>query len=387
MYIQSLCSSAELSLKELKWMEVDDFRRYLHEHIDIGLQVSYTESFNYVALDHLSQGIPVVGSEAIEYLPWRWKANVDDIQDIAAKAQIILADYEFASELACSVARGVIEANNTEMVHTISRMLGKQPRPAVSVRRASAALPEPILDSEPASLMFSIVILTHDRLELLKLAIESCLQQQEVSPDDYEILIVDNGSTDGTEEYIRELDDDRIRYVKIKETSIPAARNIGIKMARGEWLIPLDDDDELPPTRLTETMAGMCQDGTGCIYGDYVLFDEEGETYKTAGAFRVTRLFVGRFMSHPAMTVRRDMLKRIGGYDETVPAAVDYDLQLRLHVAGCIFQYVPKSFARVRKHPGQMSRHRRAEQVRCARMVKHRVLKLSGSEWRRKRTG
>ena len=97
----------------------------------------------------------------------------------------------------------------------------------------------------------SIVITTYNRAELMQeRALKSALAQDF---RDYEILVVDHGSTDETEKNIHEY---FVRYIKIPENSgiVSTARNLGAKKAKGEYIVFVDDDNELMPTFLSETV-------------------------------------------------------------------------------------------------------------------------------------
>ena len=96
---------------------------------------------------------------------------------------------------------------------------------------------------------FSIIIPTFNRADILPATIKSVLIQ---SLQDFEILIIDNGSTDNTERVVTDLCDRRIRYLKIDPTGGPATpRNIGIANALGSWLAFLDSDDLWYPDKLS----------------------------------------------------------------------------------------------------------------------------------------
>ena len=90
--------------------------------------------------------------------------------------------------------------------------------------------------------MFSIIIPTYNRAKFVETAIKSVLDQ---SYRDFEILIIDDGSTDETETVINKLQDDRIRYFYQENLGRSSARNKGIEEAKGEWICFLDDDDLL----------------------------------------------------------------------------------------------------------------------------------------------
>jgi hypothetical protein len=90
---------------------------------DVGLQVSFCESFNYCALDHCMRGVPVVGSQAIQFLPESWKADPTDPADIAARVLAIIEDYPAQSAVAIQTANAVAEHNNAAFVRVLQELL------------------------------------------------------------------------------------------------------------------------------------------------------------------------------------------------------------------------------------------------------------------------
>jgi len=94
--------------------------------------------------------------------------------------------------------------------------------------------------------MVSVVIPTYNRAPYVTMAIESALAQ---SYQDYEIIVVDDGSTDGTRDVLEPYRD-RIRYMYQDNKGVSAARNTGIQESRGEWIAFLDSDDEWLPNKL-----------------------------------------------------------------------------------------------------------------------------------------
>jgi hypothetical protein len=108
----------------VEWMdEPRELRSWLAETIDIGLQVSFSESFNFVAVDHLGLGIPVVGSPAIRYLPIEWQAQADSSADIADRIIAVSQDQEVRNK-ARKIAEQVAERNNEAFARTILALVG-----------------------------------------------------------------------------------------------------------------------------------------------------------------------------------------------------------------------------------------------------------------------
>lgn len=106
------------------------------------------------------------------------------------------------------------------------------------------------------NLFFSVIIPTYNRAEFLLLAIKSVLSQKYTS---FEIIVVDDGSTDETEAVIASVKDSRIQYLKIKNSERGAARNTGVRHAKGDYVTFLDSDDILYPNYLSNTLEGLAK--------------------------------------------------------------------------------------------------------------------------------
>jgi Glycosyl transferase family 2 len=108
--------------------------------------------------------------------------------------------------------------------------------------------------------LFSIVVTTYDRAQIVQRCIDSCLAQ---SLADFEVVVVDDGSTDGTAEALGRYEDPRIRIVAHdRNQGINPSRHTGVVNARGEWIVVVDSDDELVPhalERLREIIENLPQ--------------------------------------------------------------------------------------------------------------------------------
>lgn len=185
--------------------------------------------------------------------------------------------------------------------------------------------------------LISVVIATRNRSELLKVGIHSVLNQ---SFKDFELVIVDDGSTDNTEEVVKSIDDPRIVYVRGKGQGISAARNIGADASRGAWTAVHDDDDIMLPNRLEE-QARFIGDDVDFIYGAFINFDDEtaelqlhhGRNYGFGPA-----LMSGFAPGHSTWLVRTELL-RIFRYDEGIESAVDNNITFRMLRSGVRFKH------------------------------------------------
>ena len=100
---------------------------------------------------------------------------------------------------------------------------------------------------------FSVIIPAYNRERLIERAVRSCLRQQHPS---FEVVVVDDGSTDRTAACVAAIDDPRVRlFVQPANRGVSAARNLAVEQARGEWIVCLDSDDELTPDALDVMQA------------------------------------------------------------------------------------------------------------------------------------
>ncbi len=121
--IEHLARLAGLEYRIHPWQPWAEFLEHTQEAVDVGLQVSFTESFNYVAIEQMLCGKPVIGSPAIRYLPEAWQANPDDPDEIADVLVGLIENYEVESERAVEVATQFAEWMNKEFVRVMGGSL------------------------------------------------------------------------------------------------------------------------------------------------------------------------------------------------------------------------------------------------------------------------
>lgn len=188
-----------------------------------------------------------------------------------------------------------------------------------------------VLESSP---LVSVVIATLNRAELLKQSIHSVLNQ---SFGDFELIVVDDGSSDQTEEMVRSIGDDRIRYFRTGESprGISAARNLGARESRGLWTAVHDDDDLMLPHRL-ENQLRFADSGADFIYGAFINFDDETGELQLHHGRNMTygaALATGFAPGHSTWLVKTELVRRFG-YDEGLESAVDNNLAFRMLRSG-----------------------------------------------------
>ena len=178
--------------------------------------------------------------------------------------------------------------------------------------------------------LVSVYLPTRDRVDMVEAAIGSVLRQDYPH---FELLIVDDASTDGTPEVLRRFaaQDRRIRLFRQEAPrGAPAARNLGVREARGVFVTGLDDDDEMLPNRLGSLVAAYHDRYAFVCTGHWV---NSGDWRKPFGNRRriitLGDLLHGNCVGNQVLT-RRDRFITVGGFDETLRAWQDYDLWTRM---------------------------------------------------------
>ena len=182
----------------------------------------------------------------------------------------------------------------------------------------------------------SVVIPTYNRAHLVGDAIRSVLRQ---TYTDYEIVVVNDGSTDNTEDVVNGFQDDGIRYVRhAQNRGLSAARNTGIGEARGEFIAFLDDDDEWLPEKLEKqfTLLEGADNSTGVVYTSTwrimkhrSLLFPQNFIAKTQGDISED-ILEHHFVGPSSVLIRKSCFERVGLLDEKLFFAGDWDLVIRL---------------------------------------------------------
>jgi glycosyltransferase involved in cell wall biosynthesis len=203
----------------------------------------------------------------------------------------------------------------------------------------------------------SVVIPTRNRKLFLSEAITTVVEQTFL---DWELIVVDDGSTDDTQEFLRTLHDPRIRSIRRENQGGPSiARNAGLAEARGELIMFLDDDDLLRPYTLARLVSALRShsDAVAAV-GACRLFRENGDSikvYHPARAYTGTiwREFLFGWWSNSGQNLYRiASIKGIGGFDPALPRAQDRKLWLDVAWRGrvCVLPFVAMEY---RQHAGQ----------------------------------
>lgn len=205
--------------------------------------------------------------------------------------------------------------------------------------------------------LVSVLMPAYNARRYVAEAIQSVLAQ---TWRDFEFLIIDDGSTDDTPEILKRYAeaDDRVRVLTRSNAGVGAALNAGIAEARGELIARMDSDDVCLPERFARQVEFLRERPDCVLVGSRVLLiDPDGaplfemEEIPTGHEEIDEMLLQARWsIVHPAVMMRRDVVRRIGGYDNEVVPVEDHDLFLRLAEVGRLAN-LPEVLLRYRKHP------------------------------------
>ncbi|MGH7786224.1 MAG: glycosyltransferase family 2 protein [Candidatus Binatia bacterium] len=186
--------------------------------------------------------------------------------------------------------------------------------------------------------LVSVVLPTYDRGWLLGRSIRSVLEQ---SYRDFELIVVDDGSTDDTAAAVARFDDPRIAYLRLDQNrGAAAARNVGIRRAAGRFLAFQDSDDEWLPDKLDRCMRAFasCPAEVGIVYSDMQRIQRDGESSYHRSPDLVpgvlidpnTHFYQVCRLGIQSTVIRRECLEAVGGFNEAFPSLEDLELFIRL---------------------------------------------------------
>lgn len=189
----------------------------------------------------------------------------------------------------------------------------------------------------------SIIIPTYNRARVIEKAIRSALTQ---TFTDTEVIIADDGSKDDTAEVVAALGEPRVRFVRKENGGCSSARNFGVGVARGRYVAFLDSDDEWDPRWLETAVALLEADGrVGAVYGSLDRIGADGQRFAILDLSiggRHTEATVPYVLSEcqgllgSNVVARTEVVRDIGGWDESFPTSGDLDFGLRLACHGSV---------------------------------------------------
>jgi hypothetical protein len=216
----------------------------------------------------------------------------------------------------------------------------------------------------------SVVIPVWNGERYLKQAIESILAQDFA---DFELIVVDDGSTDGSAKVARSFaDDPRVKVLTQTNAGVVAARNAGLSAASAKFVAFLDADDIAKPTRLSKQLAYLQARPDVALVGSHITYFDDGKGLLRTQEFPIgapavaLALEAGNPLAQPAVMLRKSMVLAVGGYRDAFRlGAEDYDLWLRL-VERHPLDNLPEVLTLYRIHPESLTHRLRHEQTFAA---------------------
>lgn len=220
----------------------------------------------------------------------------------------------------------------------------------------------------------SVIIPTYNRANLVGKAIKSVLSQ---TYQDFEIIVIDDGSTDNTEETVKSFNNFKIRYICHSDNrGISAARNTGIRASRGEYIALLDSDDEWLPEKLDKQIK-ILQDGPpelGVVYSDLLYIDENGKNMnklrnpKKEGYIYEDLLGENCIGPPSTLLIRKECFHKVGLFDDLVNGMEDWDLSIRI-AKYYRFSHIKIPLMKYRLHSNQISKNLRVKNIAAKRIL------------------
>jgi GT2 family glycosyltransferase len=203
--------------------------------------------------------------------------------------------------------------------------------------------------------MVSVIITTYNRRAFLKEAVLSVLNQDY---KDREVMVIDDGSTDGSDKEISGLP---VEYVWKENGGISSARNKGIEVSRGEYLAFLDVDDLWRKGKLSEQMKLMQEHDVSISYTDEIWIrngkrlNQKLRHRKYSGQI-FERCLPLCIISPSSVVIKREVFDRVGLFDESLPVCEDYDMWLRITARYPVLFLESPLIVKRGGHPDQLSR-------------------------------
>lgn len=219
--------------------------------------------------------------------------------------------------------------------------------------------------------LVSVIIPSYNMARYLPTSVSSALAQTYTN---FEIVIVDDGSSDNTAEVVRQWDNDpRVRVHRQVNGGLSHARNQGIAHSNGPFIALLDADDIWMPQKLSLQMPLFRDPKVGVVFSNYERMNDNEERMpmgptamyrgKVSG-----QLLIENFVPASSAVVRRACFERCGGFDVELKTGEDYEMWLRLS-AHTEFDFVPEPLMRYRIWGGQMSRDYRGRYETAIRVM------------------
>ena len=208
-----------------------------------------------------------------------------------------------------------------------------------------------------AAHFLSVIMPVYNSERFVSKAIESILSQTYAN---FEFIIINDGSTDKSNDIIYSYNDNRIKIINQKNMGLVSALNYGVKIAKGEWIARMDSDDIACENRFAEQIKYI--DKNVAVIGTQAyLIDENDNAHGLTNLEVMNDKIISNIlhhipsMIHPTVLINRSKLLEIEGYDEKIEHAEDNDLWLRISTIGKIIN-IDKPLLLLRKHGNNISK-------------------------------
>jgi len=205
----------------------------------------------------------------------------------------------------------------------------------------------------------SVVIPAFNAERWLKATVESVLSQDY---ENLELIVVNDGSTDSTQEVAERISDPRSRCIQQTNRGLSAARNTGIRAASGSYVALLDADDLFRSTKLSEQVEALeKRPDLGVVTCGFELIDEDGKVFGKQRHWiehpdlGLSKLLFWNPLLPSTLLIRRECFERVGLFDETLDRYEDWEFAIRLGLAGYRIDYVRRVLLSYRRHRTNIS--------------------------------
>lgn len=206
-------------------------------------------------------------------------------------------------------------------------------------------------------------------------SVESVLCQ---SMPDFEFIIINDGSTDGTGKQLSEYKDKRIKVITTVNKGLAAALNHGVELAQSNYIARIDADDVCCEKRFELQLLELQSNPEISVLGSYArLIDKDGESMGRIikpplhhnrildNLFKIK----GKNLIHPTIIFKKNIFQKVGGYDERLPASQDLDLWFKMSVSG-VLAVIPEILINYRVHDKAISTSSREKQLLCGMIAR-----------------
>lgn len=227
--------------------------------------------------------------------------------------------------------------------------------------------------------LVSVIVTTFNRASLLSQTLASILAQ---TFGDFELIVVDNMSTDETSNYVNGLDDERVRYFKNPNYGVIAVnRNYGVMQAKGEYVAFCDDDDLWMVDKLSKQIELLNENSNVVLtyshaesfLGEKIISKRMNR--RTVHQNHFFQLLRGNFIPNSSVLIRRDVFNALGGLNESTSIREDYDMWLRIANSYSILG-IDQVLIKYRLHNNNNAGNKVAETKRAIRTLRSLVRPL-----------